>query len=561
MEWAALTLIFVVYGAMWLAVHPLDNTPVLDDWVYALSVKSILETGRFALPSPSSANFIVQGYWGALFCLPFGLSFEALRVSTFAAGVGGLIAFYFLLRELGGERSLSTIGALTLAANPVYFRYSVSFMTEVPFVALCATGFFFFVRGARSGNNVVIMGAYVTALLAIMVRQFGLVLPLSFGIAHLLRTRLSRQSVAIAVVPVLAGVMIHVGYQRWLIATGRTPLLYVQMSNLLPANYTDFSWRVKSYATAMLPYFGFLAAPLVVSVLLTRQIWLAPSRFIPIALLLGVAILGMTWVKGVGLNVGPKVNPGFPNSMTQYGVGPLFIRDSSDADTLLVYPIEAVIWRVATVFSCFVTAALGVLAAGLVPKIVAAFSRGNSSVETWSAALMLSAAASYVVGLLLFSNASQIHDRYLLFLVIPISGFAVSSSFHKAGFSRKLPALALSAILVTSIGLFSVLATHDYMAWNRARWRATDYLAEQGIPPTKVDGGYEYNNWVMFDPHATPPFANGWYPVFDDEYLITIAPMPGYEVVRQFSFSHWLWPDSSSVDVLHRINASSRLQP
>jgi hypothetical protein len=72
--------------ALWILmsalVNPVGDFPLNDDWTYALAVKSILQIGRFALPSSATTNTFAQAYWGALFCLPFGFSFTALRFST-----------------------------------------------------------------------------------------------------------------------------------------------------------------------------------------------------------------------------------------------------------------------------------------------------------------------------------------------------------------------------------------------------------------------------------------------------------------------------------------------
>ena len=79
--------IVVIWIAMAALVNPVGDFPLIDDWVYAFAVKSVLETGHFQfLPFSSSANVGPQVYWGALFCLPFGFSFTALRVSTLTLG-------------------------------------------------------------------------------------------------------------------------------------------------------------------------------------------------------------------------------------------------------------------------------------------------------------------------------------------------------------------------------------------------------------------------------------------------------------------------------------------
>jgi len=89
---ACLAALGVLWVVMALLAKPVGDFPINDDWVYGLSVKALLETGRFSLPSPASTNLLPQAYWGALFCLPFGFSFTALRISTLVLGLIGVVA-------------------------------------------------------------------------------------------------------------------------------------------------------------------------------------------------------------------------------------------------------------------------------------------------------------------------------------------------------------------------------------------------------------------------------------------------------------------------------------
>ena len=114
-------------------VNPIDDFPLLDDWRYALGVKSILQTGRFELPCPEAPNVFAQAYWGSLFSLPFGFPFTALRFSTLMLGGAGISAFYLLLREIRGNSWIALLGGVTLAVNPLYFGLAQTFMTDVPF--------------------------------------------------------------------------------------------------------------------------------------------------------------------------------------------------------------------------------------------------------------------------------------------------------------------------------------------------------------------------------------------------------------------------------------------
>src|SRR5829696_2524053 len=91
-----LALAAVLVGAV---LRPFQNVPVIDDWIYAWPVQHLLETGELRFPEYSANPNLLQILWGAAFCLPFGFSFTALRISTWALAVTSLWALYLLLRE------------------------------------------------------------------------------------------------------------------------------------------------------------------------------------------------------------------------------------------------------------------------------------------------------------------------------------------------------------------------------------------------------------------------------------------------------------------------------
>ena len=72
-----------------LAVDPVGNFALNDDWAYASAVRMLVEQGELRLSGWTAANLITQLLWGALFCLPFGFSFTALRISTLVLAMLG----------------------------------------------------------------------------------------------------------------------------------------------------------------------------------------------------------------------------------------------------------------------------------------------------------------------------------------------------------------------------------------------------------------------------------------------------------------------------------------
>src|ERR1044072_3704921 len=140
-------ILLFTYFATGIALRLFADVPLHDDWTYAWSVEHFLKTGELQVLDWSIHYPFAQILWGALFCLPFGFSFSALRVSTVVLAWLGALALYGTLRELGRARSESLIATLILIASPVFFVLSFSFMTDVPFVSVSNIAFFFIVRG------------------------------------------------------------------------------------------------------------------------------------------------------------------------------------------------------------------------------------------------------------------------------------------------------------------------------------------------------------------------------------------------------------------------------
>src|SRR5678816_2140354 len=139
-------ILILLYFSAAILLHLFANVPLHDDWTYAWSVEHFLETGKLQVLDWSIHYPFAQILWGALFCLPFGFSFSALRVSTVVLSWLGALALYGTLRELGRARHESLIATLVLIANPVFFLLSFPFMTYAPFVSVSSIAFFFIVR-------------------------------------------------------------------------------------------------------------------------------------------------------------------------------------------------------------------------------------------------------------------------------------------------------------------------------------------------------------------------------------------------------------------------------
>src|SRR3954447_25241602 len=82
-----LGLILLGWIVLLLVIPPQHEYPIIDDWIYAGSVRQVLQTGVFTMPAMSQANLIGLTMWGALWAGLFGFSFTVLTYSTLVMAV------------------------------------------------------------------------------------------------------------------------------------------------------------------------------------------------------------------------------------------------------------------------------------------------------------------------------------------------------------------------------------------------------------------------------------------------------------------------------------------
>ena len=88
-------------------------------------------------------------------------------------------ALYLILRELDARPRVALLGALTVAANPVFLLLSSSFMTDVPFVAATLMALLCYTRAMRRGQIHLIWWGGAWACVALLDRQLAIVTPLA----------------------------------------------------------------------------------------------------------------------------------------------------------------------------------------------------------------------------------------------------------------------------------------------------------------------------------------------------------------------------------------------
>jgi hypothetical protein len=143
------------------------------------------------------------------------------------------------------------------------------------------------------------------------------------------------------------------------------------------------------------------------------------------------------------------------------------------------------------------------------------------------------------------------YDRYILFLLLPGALLIALTAGRPSARLSKSSSVLIALILMFQ-ATFAVVATRDYIEWNRTRWAATTALTAAGIPRTSIDGGYEFNGWFGYDSDYRSKRGKSPWWVVDNEYIIASGPLPGYSVFQTYPFRRILTRRQSDVFILHR---------
>jgi Dolichyl-phosphate-mannose-protein mannosyltransferase len=478
--------------ALILVVDPRGDFPLLDDWSYARSVKVLVEQGKLYYDGWNSMTLFLQVLYGALFCLPFGFSFEALRISTLVAGLAGSVGTYALLRQVSTNRLVAVIGSLTVMLNPAYFQFSFTFMTDVPFAALAVISAIFYLRALRTGS---IQGAVVGTLLACcatLVRQIGIAIPLGYGLTLLATSVFGKRVLLRSLWPLGVTVAVLLVYNAIIDHLHLTPALQgaVQESML---NYLNTQGPAQMVlhslhlGEALFAHTALYVLPCLLVLLTCRfqgqalstamRRWLIAAS--PVLLLL---VHWRFWAPKLPSQVFNNLVGGHQLVGGQYW-------GAYD---------EPILWR-QTIWLAEVAATAGLL---FLLAMAIAYSRRREFAGKSDAAALLFAITTPAMMLGPFMLDRFFFERYLIpalpfFLLALVALSKPADSFTMKG-TRALAAVG-GMFTLTVYAALSVLYTHDTLLWNRTRWDAVNYLVrEQAIDPARIDGGLSANGWYLF---------------------------------------------------------------
>jgi hypothetical protein len=556
----AATIDMLAIASLWcvtlLLVWPIGDFPLNDDWSYGLATKAFLSTGDFRPMGWVAMPLITNVLWGSLFCLPFGFSFTALRLSTLTLSLMGLLGVYAFLRELNQPRWFAVMTALTLGFNPLYYPLSNTFMTDVPFTAMIILASLCFARSIRHDSIFHLLIGTVLAVAATLSRQLGIAIVLAFALSVLLARGLTKKNMLRAAVPSVVCVGSLVAFQEWLAASGRLPALYHVKAEGLFATLASPRGIVRSLvmnAPIALLYLGLFLLPVLVTVVAVA-VWphLKRRKETVVALLAG-ALAMLVIVSVLARRSGEKpLMPLSGNILIGSGIGPLTLRDTYILKIDHVPSLPVSFWLAVTALSVLGAAILiAVLGFGVV-NVTSRLWRGTAMSDNDAVGVFLVLSGLiYLVPLLV----GGFLDRYLI-PAVPLFAIGLVGMYEQGarGQSGRTWPLAVAGVaLLTAFGIFAIGTTRDYLTWNRVRWEALKVLIEDDhVNAAEIDGGFEFNGLHFYDPNYKGVPGKSWWWAQGDAYQIGFGSTPDYDVVKKYNYSNWIPPRIGALVVLRR---------
>lgn len=549
-------IITAIWIVMVILVNPIGDFGLNDDWAYAVSVKSLVEKGQLEISTWTAPNIFSQIVWGALFCLPFGFSFTALRFSTLTLGLVGLSANYKLIREVNAPAKLALYGSLIVALNPIYFGLANTFMTDVPFFAVGTLSVYFLILGLKRDSDVEIIIGILFACIALLIRQLGFAIFLGFGCAYVIKNQATLKSFIQGFSPTILAIIIQLSYQGWLRSTRQNiPDLHGKQIKDILNSFSGFNllylieffmrntMLALVYLGLFMLLFTLLIFPLKFKQFSHKERKLTLFALVIIFIIVGVAVIS----KGFQI-------PITRNILSEFGLGPLTLRDGYILNNLLVPEALEIFWLIVTSISIVGAVLLIIYLVFAVREIF----KNDSSYQVnqkWLKVFIISEICIYFAPL----GIGGFFDRYLIFLLpflmMLVVVFTNNVTLHEK-FDNRL--ISITMIMMLFSAWFTIGATHDYLSWNRVRWQALNNLMQESkISPNHIDGGYEFNGWYLYNIKYKGKREKSWWWVDKDDYMISFSALDGYKEVKRYPFKKWLPFGPTNILVSRKITDSS----
>jgi hypothetical protein len=514
-------IIVALYFIAELIINPDGEFSLNDDWAYALSVKEYVSTGKLHFSFWQAIPGLSQFMAGIVAAKILGFSFTLLRLISVACVPIMIFMLELILwrLQINGLKKMAVLFAFVF--NPLTLVLSNTWLPDILQLFLSLSAFTVFILFNQGKKNIFFLLFILLCALATLNRQTGLIIPLCTGIAYLLlNKKRSRNDVMFAVIPFCICLVALMFFEHIASSAGRlSPNYGLQLHNIFES-FTHPAEAVKKsgyYFVTSSVCIGLFVLPFFLASLKLHLKDLFSTKPISILFLFYLLLIGLKiYLMG-------KVFPFTGNIFYNRGIGPLIMTGFNTDEAIHVSFFERIIW----IFLNFA----GGLSFFCVSRVLLVQARKENNVlRKLSISFFLLLCVFYLFPLCL----SYVNDRYLL-LLLPF--LLINLSFAEFQVNWKI---CLSTLLIYTF--ISVVATHDYMAFNRARYKAIDELMEkESVSAEQIDGGFEFNAWYFSEKRPYNPSHKGrWWWVQDEKYIISPAKLPEYSLHNDYTYASWL---------------------
>jgi hypothetical protein len=529
-----LAALVALWAIIFVVIPPwLHDFPLNDDWAFAKGAITFAESGDIIYSNWASMPQLGQWLWTWPFLKTLGESHVVLRLSTIVLSLLAVVAFFDLLRQAGLGSTHAAFVAACFGLNPLYFLLSGTFLTDVPSLAFSLCALALYGRGMSSGRLGIMLLAAAVALLGAITRQNTITASLAAGLLYLrypgLRARRDWPLwLLLIVLPIAAAYATH----RWFETRPDIWMMKPKWPDLRRILLLTFT-SVHYLGLAALPVLAFDAVrtsrkALVIAVLAMlggAAFWWAAET--PL-----LAEYREDWTEMVGyqgfvslFDQRQRYGGLFPyleNMLTPWGQfdpleeGPYVPIIMGERPLLMGAALRVVL----SLLGCFA-------GAGLLVRLGKHLGRSALTEP------LLTFSAFHLPFMLI---STVLFDRYLIVL-LPGALYSATApdGERRVRWKLGLAALAMSALL--ALGM-----THDWLAWNAARWELGRRALERGVAATDVEGGFEWNCW-----HApVPAFQDARKPARG--LTLAFTTFLYSHVTGHFALSFSVRPDARVVD-------------
>lgn len=131
----------------------------------------------------------------------------------------------------------------------------------------------------------------------------------------------------------------------------------------------------------------------------------------------------------------------------------------------------------------------------------------------------------------------EFYERFLL-PFLPLALILLLDAGRRA---RSAPWLGAAGVLLMACCSLALL--RDYWGWMDVRWPLAQAIVASGVPPQKLDGGYEWDGWNLYEQsidlirrQELPMQITPWAYTLDPQYVLAFTPLLGYHVTREVPF-------------------------